>query len=59
MGVSKNGGVNDRNMVIWGFPKMEGYPKSSKSRSEVDYFTTETHGDLGIPHFKKPPYSFV
>ena len=41
-------------MVIWGFPKLEGYPKSSTSSSEVDYFTNETHGDLGIPHFKKP-----
>ena len=21
-----------------------------------DHFSIETHGDLGIPHFKKPPY---
>ena len=30
----------------------EGIPNHPK----LDHFTVDTHGDLGIPHFKKPPY---
>ena len=36
----------------WKFPM--GAPKSSKS---LDNFSIETHCDLGIPHFQKPPYA--
>ena len=28
----------------------------SQNPPKLDYFCTETHGDLGIPYFKKPPY---
>ena len=24
-----------------------------------DHFSIETYGDLGIPHFRKPPYSAI
>ena len=39
-------------LTSWRFPQL-GYPKASKS---IDYFSIESRDDLGIPHFRKPPY---
>ena len=43
-------------VALWrsygGFLSHAGSPKSSKLRP----LKCETHGDLGIPHFRKPPY---
>jgi hypothetical protein len=40
-------------MTFAGFVSYGGTPKSSKSLDSLDHFRTETHGNLGIPHFQK------
>ena len=40
--------------LIWGFPKSWGYPQIIQVIRQ--WLSIETHGDLGIPHFKKQQY---
>jgi hypothetical protein len=44
---------------IWRCPESWGTPESSFYILLLDHFSIETHGDLGIPHFKNPPSSPV
>ena len=43
---------------IWRCPESWGTPESSFYILLLDHFSIETHGDLGITHFKKPPFLF-
>jgi hypothetical protein len=36
-----------------------GFLESAKSSKSLDHVSIETHGDSGIPHFKKPPYTCI
>ena len=36
-----------------------GFLESAKSSKSLDHVSIETHGDSGIPHFKKPPYIYI
>ena len=48
-----NGGMDGNGMI---FPRF--YPKNHPSLwSLIEHFSIESHGDLGISHFKKPPYN--
>ena len=33
-----------------------GVPQIIQNYPKLDYLSIESHGDLGIPHFKKAPY---
>ena len=41
-----------KEQLIWMFPKSWGYPQSIQVISQ--WLCIEIHGDLGIPHFRKP-----
>ena len=45
---------------IWRFPKSQGYPQIIQVMDDhfSIFFSIETHGDWGIPPFKKPPYVY-
>ena len=41
--------------VVYDVSWSGGAPNHHKSSQSLDHFSIETYGDLGIPHFKKPP----
>jgi len=54
-----NRGVTSKNdnVLLWRFPKSWGYPSPHPVVDELDdHVSIETHGDLEIPHFQKPPF---